>query len=300
MKKAEDVTFGIGENIPGFGAGLADVCGGSAQRQQPFPFGLVVTVGGVDVDVQPDAFGTRCKIRAQHHDGLQAAEAGGRPDLCTAVVVARQFDVVESLTPECGEPFGIGAFDDQFADTACHVHRRYSPLAGSGDRFSSSGADGDVPVKVSVAALRAAVDLASNNGMRPDFTYTGCRVRSSSAPYGPLAAFFAGHTPGSSVCRRRLYVGSRATVISGGGVGGGVSHQLLGCRQVDARVQEVTYEGAAHVMWRVVADVGVSAASGEDVGDRLTGHVRGNTVTDSGTPGFTQRTKQCSGLPSAS
>jgi hypothetical protein len=54
VQEAEFVAFRVGQNVPALGAALADVGGSGAEGEQPFQLGVLVAVGGVDVDVQPE------------------------------------------------------------------------------------------------------------------------------------------------------------------------------------------------------------------------------------------------------
>jgi len=124
VQEAEFVAFRVGENVPAFGAALADVGGSGAESEQPLQLGVLVAVGGVDVDVQPELPGPRVGTRAEDEGRLQAAEAGVRwPDLDAPVVFPSEFDVAEDLAPERGEPAGIGGVDDQLTDAACHARQ---------------------------------------------------------------------------------------------------------------------------------------------------------------------------------
>src|SRR2546421_7300714 len=51
-EQAELVALRVGEHVPGLLAGLSDVGRHRARRQQPLQLGVLVAVGGVDVDVQ--------------------------------------------------------------------------------------------------------------------------------------------------------------------------------------------------------------------------------------------------------
>jgi len=87
-------------------------------------FGVLVAVGGVDVDMQSELPGPRVAAGAEDEGGLRTAEAGvGRPDLDASVVLPTEFDVAEDGAPECGEPVGVGGVDDQFTDAACHARQ---------------------------------------------------------------------------------------------------------------------------------------------------------------------------------
>lgn len=51
-QEAELVAFRVDQDVPALGAGLTDVGGPGAEREQPLQLGVLVPVGGVDVDVQ--------------------------------------------------------------------------------------------------------------------------------------------------------------------------------------------------------------------------------------------------------
>ncbi len=122
VQEAEFVAFGVGQDMPALGAGLADVGGPGAEGEQPLQLGVLVAVGGVNVDVEPELPGPRVAAGAEDEGGLRATEARvGRPDLDAAVVLPAEFDVAEDLAPECSEPVGIGGVDDQFTDSSCHA-----------------------------------------------------------------------------------------------------------------------------------------------------------------------------------
>src|ERR1017187_1385312 len=124
VQEAEFVAFWVGQNVPALGAALADVGGSGAESEQPIQLGVLVAVGGVDVDVQPELPGPRVGTRAEDEGRLQAAEAGvRRPDLDAPVVFPSEFDIAEDLAPERGEPAGIGGVDDQLTDAACHARQ---------------------------------------------------------------------------------------------------------------------------------------------------------------------------------
>jgi hypothetical protein len=110
VQEAEFVAFRVGQDVPALGAGLADVDGPGAEREQPLQLGVLVAVGGVDVDVQPELPGPRVAAGAEDEGGLRAAEAGvGRLDLDASVVLQAEFDVAEDLAPECGSRPGSAA-----------------------------------------------------------------------------------------------------------------------------------------------------------------------------------------------
>jgi hypothetical protein len=113
VQEAEFVAFWVRQNAPTLGASLADVRWPGAESEQPFQFGVLVAVDGVDVEMQSQFPGPRIAARAKDDGWLQAAEADvGRPDLDAAVVLPTEFDVAQDLAPECGEEAGVGGVDD--------------------------------------------------------------------------------------------------------------------------------------------------------------------------------------------
>jgi len=122
VQEAEFVAFRVGQDVPALGAGLADVGGPGAESKQSLQLGVLVPVGGVDVDVQPELPGPRVAAGAEDKGGLRAAEAhAGRSDLDASVVLPAEFDVAEDLAPERGELLGVSAVDDQLTDAGCHA-----------------------------------------------------------------------------------------------------------------------------------------------------------------------------------
>ncbi len=53
LEQAELVAFWVGQHVPLLIACLADVGRARAEVQQAFELGVLIAVGGVDVDVQP-------------------------------------------------------------------------------------------------------------------------------------------------------------------------------------------------------------------------------------------------------
>ena len=77
------------------------------------------------VDVQSELPGPRVAAGAEDKGGLRAAEADvGRPDLSMLPSSSRpEYDVAEDAAPECGEPVGVHAIDDQLTDAARHARQ---------------------------------------------------------------------------------------------------------------------------------------------------------------------------------
>src|SRR5690606_15400207 len=87
LEQAELVPFGIGEDVPGLLPGLADVDGSGPGGQEAFQFGVLIAVGGVDVEVQPEDPVLRLVGAAEGDRRLRAAEPLARSYL-DAVLVA--------------------------------------------------------------------------------------------------------------------------------------------------------------------------------------------------------------------
>jgi anti-sigma B factor antagonist len=119
-QQAELITFGVGEYVPAFLAGLADVGRPGPGREQAFQLGVLVTVRRADVDMQRQLARLGVSGRAQDDRRLGAAEADPRRADLDAAVNPLELDVSEHLAPESGQPLGIAAVDDQLADSACH------------------------------------------------------------------------------------------------------------------------------------------------------------------------------------
>jgi hypothetical protein len=116
--EAELIALWVGQNVPLLLAGLSDDGGPGAEGEQPLQLGVLVPVDGVDIDVQGELTGPRIAAGAQDDGRLQATESGvGRPDLDRTILPAK-LNVTEDLAPEHGEPFGVGAVEDQFTDAA--------------------------------------------------------------------------------------------------------------------------------------------------------------------------------------
>ncbi len=108
--------------MPRLVARLADVGGPRAEGEEPLELGVLVAVGGVDVEVQRELAGTRVGARAEDEGRLRAAEPDvGRADLDRAVLLAVELDVAEDVAPEPGEQLGVGAVEDQLADAGRHA-----------------------------------------------------------------------------------------------------------------------------------------------------------------------------------
>jgi hypothetical protein len=121
-QEAEFVAFRVGQDVPAFAAGLANVGGPGADSEQSPQLGVLVAVGGVDIYVQPELPGPGVAAGAEDEGGLRAAGAdAGGPDLDASVVLPAELDVAEDLAPERGEPARIGGVDDQLTDAACHA-----------------------------------------------------------------------------------------------------------------------------------------------------------------------------------
>lgn len=80
VQEAEFVAFWVGQNVPALGTALADVGGSGAESEQSLQLGVLVAVGGVDVDVQPELPGPRVGTRLRTRVGCRPPKpASGGP-----------------------------------------------------------------------------------------------------------------------------------------------------------------------------------------------------------------------------
>src|SRR4051794_36532736 len=122
LQQAELVALGVGQDVPALVAALADVGPDGTERQQSFELGVLVPIGGVDVDVQPHLAGCRVGHRAEDEGRRGASEAGPGADLDRAVLLPAEDAVVEHGRPERGEGLGVAAVDDELGEAAGHGH----------------------------------------------------------------------------------------------------------------------------------------------------------------------------------
>ncbi len=79
---------------------LADVGRARTELQKAFELGVLITVGGVDVDVQPGFSLLRLIPATEDDRRLRTAEPFARPNFHRAVVLAIEHDEVQDLAPE--------------------------------------------------------------------------------------------------------------------------------------------------------------------------------------------------------
>src|SRR5271165_5212923 len=119
LEQAELVAFGVGEDVPLLLAGLADVGRACPELQEAFEFGVLIAVGGIDVDVQPGLPLLRLVPATEDDRRLRAAEPFARPDL-DAVLLAIEHYEVQDLAPERRQHLRVAATEHELTDTACH------------------------------------------------------------------------------------------------------------------------------------------------------------------------------------
>jgi hypothetical protein len=119
LEQAELVAFGVGEDVPLLLAGLAYVGRACPKLQEAFEFGVLITVGGIDVDVQPGLPLLRLVPATEDDRRLRAAEPFARPDL-DAVLLAIEHYEVQDLAPERPQHLRVAATEHELTDTACH------------------------------------------------------------------------------------------------------------------------------------------------------------------------------------
>jgi len=119
-QQAELVALRVGRHVEALVAGLADIRRGGPQREQPCQLGVLVAVGGTDVDVQPHL--ARCRLGHRREDDRRrrAAEAGRGADLHAAVLLPAEDLVPEDLGPEGRQGLRVPAVHDELRETAGH------------------------------------------------------------------------------------------------------------------------------------------------------------------------------------
>ena len=106
--------------MPGLLAGLADVSRARSEPQEAFKLGILLAIGGVDVDVQP-GLPRFWLVPAAEDDGrLRAAEPFARPDLDSVVPFTIEHYEVQDLAPEPRQHLGITATEHELTDATCH------------------------------------------------------------------------------------------------------------------------------------------------------------------------------------
>jgi hypothetical protein len=119
-EKAKLIAFGVGKNVPCFIAGLADVGRTRPKTQEAFEFGVLIAVGGVDVDVQARLPRFRLIPAAEDDRRLWATEPFAWPDLDHLARLAVKHHEIQYFAPELRQYLGVMATEYKFTDTTCH------------------------------------------------------------------------------------------------------------------------------------------------------------------------------------
>lgn len=120
FEQAELITLGVGQDMPLLLSRLTDVSGARTEFQKAFEFGVLITVGGVDVDVQPGFARFRYISTAENDRRLRTTEPFARPDLHRTVVHAIEHDEAQGLAPEPLQRRWIVTTQYELTDTTCH------------------------------------------------------------------------------------------------------------------------------------------------------------------------------------
>jgi len=118
-QQAKLVALRVGQHVPAFVAGLADVGPAGARREQPVELRLLVAVGGIDVDVQPKLATLEFVRPVEDDGGLRTAEASLRRSDLDAAVDAVELDIAEDRAPEPGQQVRIVCVEDEFRYATC-------------------------------------------------------------------------------------------------------------------------------------------------------------------------------------
>lgn len=140
LEQAELIAFGVGQDMPLLLPRLADVGRAGTELQQAFELGVLIAVGGVDVDVQPGLPLLRLIPATEDDRRLRTTEPFARPDLQRAVVLAIEHDEVQDLAPEPRQHLGVAATEHELTDTTCHKETCSQPRIRRGGHKRSSWA----------------------------------------------------------------------------------------------------------------------------------------------------------------
>ena len=88
--------------------------------QDALKLGVLIAVGGVDVDVQPCVPGLRLVVADEDDRRLRAAEPFARAYLDEDLLFAIKLYEVADLAPEPGKHLGVAALENELTDTARH------------------------------------------------------------------------------------------------------------------------------------------------------------------------------------
>src|ERR687894_385424 len=106
--------------MPRLQPGLGDVGRAGTEPQKAFQLGVLIAIGGVDVDVQPGFPRLRLIPATEDDRRLRTAEPFAWPDLHRAVVLAIEYDEVQDLAPEPRQHLRVAATEHELTDTTCH------------------------------------------------------------------------------------------------------------------------------------------------------------------------------------
>src|ERR1700754_2516746 len=120
LEQAELIAFGVDQDMPRLLPCLTDVGRACTELQKAFELGVLIAVGGVDIDVQPGFPLLRLIPATEDDRRLRTAEPFARPDLQRAVVLAIEHDEDQDLAPEPGQHLRVAAPEHELADTTCH------------------------------------------------------------------------------------------------------------------------------------------------------------------------------------
>ena len=98
---------------------LADVGRASPELQEAFELGILIAVGGVDIDVESGLPLLRLLPATEDDRRLWAAEPFAWPDL-DASLLAIEHDEVQDLAPEPRQRLRVAATEHELTDTTSH------------------------------------------------------------------------------------------------------------------------------------------------------------------------------------
>src|SRR6185437_3112951 len=134
LEQAELITFGVDQDMPLLTPCLADVGRPRTELQKAFELGVLIAIGGVDVDVQPGFPPLRLIPATEDDRRLRNAEPLARPDLHRAVFLAIEHEEVQDLAPEPRQHLRVAATEHELTDTTCHEANLLSACRGGHTR----------------------------------------------------------------------------------------------------------------------------------------------------------------------
>lgn len=126
LEQAERIAFGVGQHMPLLLPCLSDVDRARSELQNAFELGVLIAIGGIDVDVQSGFPRLRLFLVTEDDRWLRTSESCAGPDLHGAVILAIEHNEVQDLASEPRQGFRVAATEYELTDTTCHYRNLLS------------------------------------------------------------------------------------------------------------------------------------------------------------------------------